>query len=456
MPLLDDSLNGLFPRPLHSSSPHGANGNSPADQRRSSSGFFSLKQYGDRFDRQYLPNGDVLYRCLQCPTYVVRSQVSIVKHMRAHERGDIPETGEDVNSNRMATVDEQQPSRPRASSLAFSSGAFSSGGEVDDEEEEDREILVEDDEVNVTGESTGGNVSECTNLVQQQGKTGSTRKYNCRSKSGLYSLKKHESDYIRSKGPDGYHYKCANCDEYTTKSQASMVRHIWTHKKQNFRCDCGDSFENEFSLYKHKKTKHPELTSQHNRASSKGSAASKQKQALATAAASSGAGPLTSGSSIDQTEPTIQPFGIPFPDAHPDSSTLNAEQMHQQQVFFNWINQAQQFLAFQQLQQHMANAESNGERPEMMLNQSAANLAQMYASLANDAKEEDDDSEADTAEDHEETHSDTTKGGDSKSEGMSRRALRFKSTKRKPVQIKPEDSDEEDEVKKNEETDNDS
>ncbi|KAH9399970.1 hypothetical protein TYRP_017540 [Tyrophagus putrescentiae] len=131
-----------------------------------------------------------------------------------------------------------------------------------------------------------GKVCNGQNSVCEEGRCKcepEVRKYNCRSKSGLYSLKKHEADYARSKGPDGYHYKCVNCDEYTTKSQATMVRHTWTHKKQHFRCDnCFENFENEFSLYKHKKTTHPETTSQHNRASSKGN---KEKREAAAAAA---------------------------------------------------------------------------------------------------------------------------------------------------------------------------
>lgn len=96
----------------------------------------------------------------------------------------------------------------------------------------------------------------------------SVRRYNSRAKSGLYSLKKYQDFYRRTKESDGYHYKCIKCNDYDTKSQASMVRHIWTHEKQEFKCECGIVLENEFALYKHKKKQHPESTSQHNRSKS--------------------------------------------------------------------------------------------------------------------------------------------------------------------------------------------
>ncbi|OTF77198.1 hypothetical protein BLA29_012578, partial [Euroglyphus maynei] len=99
-----------------------------------------------------------------------------------------------------------------------------------------------------------------------------------REKNGLYSLKKFPGYYRRQRMPDGspgYQYVCLKCiDEqsYATKSQASMIRHIWQHKPQDFQCQiCLFPCENEFALYKHKKNKHPESTSQHNRTKSSSS-----------------------------------------------------------------------------------------------------------------------------------------------------------------------------------------
>lgn len=87
-------------------------------------------------------------------------------------------------------------------------------------------------------------------------------------------MKKYPEYYKRKKLPEGngYQYECTKCldeQKYTTKSQASMIRHIWQHEPQNFNCPiCSKACENEFALYKHKKAEHPEMTSQHNRTKS--------------------------------------------------------------------------------------------------------------------------------------------------------------------------------------------
>lgn len=87
-------------------------------------------------------------------------------------------------------------------------------------------------------------------------------------------MKKYPEYYNRKKLPEGngYQYECTKClgeQKYTTKSQASMIRHIWQHEPQNFNCPiCLKPCENEFALYKHKKAEHPEMTSQHNRTKS--------------------------------------------------------------------------------------------------------------------------------------------------------------------------------------------
>ncbi|XP_054152438.1 uncharacterized protein LOC128951215 [Oppia nitens] len=76
---------------------------------------------------------------------------------------------------------------------------------------------------------------------------------------GLYSLKNYSDLYRKVKIDGEVYFKC-NCNQFTTKSQISLVRHIWTDIGRNeFDCnvnDCDAKFDNEFSLYKHKKTEH--------------------------------------------------------------------------------------------------------------------------------------------------------------------------------------------------------
>lgn len=430
-----------------------------------------MKNYADQYERILQPGGDSLYRCLHCENYHVRSQVAIVKHLRAHLRGDILPDGSERAMTPPSGTASNDP-RPRTSSM-LSSGAFSSGGEIDEDEEQ--EISVEDDEPNASLLSSEVSLSFATTSEQADksgAQQGAIRKYNSRSKSGLYSLKKHEQDYIRSKGPDGYHYKCANCDEYTTKSQASMVRHIWTHKKQHFRCDCGDMFENEFSLYKHKKTTHPELTTQHNRSSSKNSNAKKNNanansanNATTTAtaiSASSSSVPSTSKASAIQSASNSTTADY---NSNNEQPQMTEQQFQQQAQFLQWLHMQQQFLAMQQLQQQQQQQQggSNNSNQNTFPTPSEwqmINFAHMYQSLQNannaaaalEAREEgeNEDHRSNRSESGESEESDaksTTSSSalnrEPEQKGMSRRALRFKSQKSKPIQIKPEDEEEE-------------
>ncbi|KAH9403247.1 hypothetical protein TYRP_015130 [Tyrophagus putrescentiae] len=541
-------------------------------QRRSSAstGIYSLKLYADKFDKYPSPTGDLLYRCRLCDgQYVVRSQVSIVKHLRAHERGDIPQvagthpfppipsnslveppphTSSSLTSSsseadllrqqqfqhQMYLLEQQfrqqqqqqqfqqqlqqqqqqqqqiqQQQRPRTMSnvsggSGLSGGSGGGGGgdledmEEDEDELEDREISVggEDGDFQA-GEGGGGERGTISTLASSTPSTSaeakrqaaaSIRKYNCRSKSGLYSLKKHEADYARSKGPDGYHYKCVNCDEYTTKSQATMVRHTWTHKKQHFRCDnCFENFENEFSLYKHKKTTHPESTSQHNRASSKGNKEKREAAAAAAAAAAALAAstsastsaqlPLPSSSALSQNQQQLPPLpdmsfypsSLSGPDNHHHQQPT-AEQLakQQQQAFLAWLaTTQQQILAIQQMQQQqqqqqqqqLPNLESKVAPPPLpaeikfplppqqqqqqqqpnnpSVNMSAQNLAEVVSQIQRNGLKVKEEIKAD--EEDEEKVDNTAK------QGQSRRALRFKSTHRKPVQIRQNLVDEEEE-----------
>ena len=293
-----------------------------------------------------------------------------------------------------------------------------------------------------------GETAQNRSMGLKPGTSGNSRKYNCRSKSGLYSLKKHESDYVRSKGPDGYHYKCVNCDEYTTKSQASMVRHIWTHKKQNFRCDCGDTFENEFSLYKHKKTTHPELTTHHTRTSSKNKEANKAKEAAAAASASCATVASRANNQSNQHHHSMNAADFSA------ESFAQAEQLQQQQAFLNWL------LAFQTMQQQQQMQESRIQEsgPELF-NLSAANIAHVYQGMQNGANPLANAARSSQSDPEDEQETQAVKQGSSKKaakgetksnesqevelskQGLSRRALRFKSHKRKPVQIKQQESD---------------
>ncbi|XP_054153363.1 uncharacterized protein LOC128952057 [Oppia nitens] len=76
---------------------------------------------------------------------------------------------------------------------------------------------------------------------------------------GLYSLKNYSDLYRKVKIDGEVYFKC-NCNQFTTKSQISLVRHIWTDIGRNeFDCnvnDCDAKFDNEFSLYKHRKSDH--------------------------------------------------------------------------------------------------------------------------------------------------------------------------------------------------------
>jgi hypothetical protein len=59
------------------------------------------------------------------------------------------------------------------------------------------------------------------------------RRYNNRmstSGTGLYSLKDKLEYFKREKLADGFNFIC-NCGQFTTRSQVSLVRHIWLHQK---------------------------------------------------------------------------------------------------------------------------------------------------------------------------------------------------------------------------------
>lgn len=260
--------------------------------------------------------------------------------------------------------------------------------------------------------------------------SGTIRKYNCRSKSGLYSLKKHENDYVRDKSSDGYHYRCTNCPDYTTKSQASMVRHIWTHKKQNFRCDCGEIFENEFSLYKHKKNTHPELTTQHNRSNSKkekkeatnqGKFANDKSKTMQTF-------PPTSAQLLPMYEK--QQHSCQLPNSF--ENNLIDEQLVQP------VNSMLDQLKFMQLIYQLKNS-TNSDSNVPFLNQEQLIKNNSFQFWKNDifglnSRENNEDvrnnMEIETTNDQEQ------ESIEGESKGMSRRALHFKSHKNKPVHIR--------------------
>src|SRR5699024_958737 len=131
-----------------------------------------------------------------------------------------------------------------------------------------------------------------------------------------------------------------------------------------------------------------------------------------------------------------------------------------------WLNSAQQILALQQFHQMQESGAvlplplGASMPPPEMFNLSAANIAHVYQNMHNgptansdyhntDEGDEQKDKLSVKEEEQEEPKSlDESKEPES-NQGMSRRALRFKSHKRKPVQIRQQDSDEDENETKN-------
>ena len=84
--------------------------------------------------------------------------------------------------------------------------------------------------------------------MQNKGKvaiTGSAIRKIMESKPerGLYSLKKYENFYKKVQTDQGFKFYC-NCGQFETKSQATLVRHIWEHQSTGQKLSAND-FENE-------------------------------------------------------------------------------------------------------------------------------------------------------------------------------------------------------------------
>ncbi|KAH7639478.1 hypothetical protein HUG17_3511 [Dermatophagoides farinae] len=198
-------------------------------------------------------DGSNEFRCRICPTYVVRSRQSITKHMKNYHPLHQQQQQQQQNHLQMLKMVLQTQTQTQTSSTSSSPQQ-----QQTDEEESVNNNLEIDSNPDDSTVTAGQQVEQ-----QQQQRQSSGR-----DKNGLYSLKKFPDYYRRQRMPDGspgYQYVCLKCmDEqsYATKSQASMIRHIWQHKPQNFHCPiCMFPCENEFALYKHKKHKHPESTS---------------------------------------------------------------------------------------------------------------------------------------------------------------------------------------------------
>src|SRR5690606_31861012 len=121
-----------------------------------------------------------------------------------------------------------------------------------------------------------------------------------------------------------------------------------------------------------------------------------------------------------------------------EMSAVTAEQLQQQQAFLQWLNSAHQLMALQQLQQqqHLQMAESGGggalPPPPMseFINMSAANLAHVYPNMHNGiGHTEEAKPELESSDREDEEKVSESKEPES-NQGMSRRALRFKSHKR--------------------------
>lgn len=109
---------------------------------------------------------------------------------------------------------------------------------------------------------TNTSVTANAHRLQSSGSPTNGQASNNRS-NGMYSLKNFKNHYRKDRGECGPLFVCLKCEadnsaEYTFKTQIALVRHLWDEIGfKDFECElCPLKFENEFSLYKHRKNQH--------------------------------------------------------------------------------------------------------------------------------------------------------------------------------------------------------
>jgi hypothetical protein len=238
--------------------------------RRSSGGLYSLKNYSELYSKVKI-DGEVHFKC-NCGQFTTKSQISLVRHIWSDIGRNVFECdiqGCDAKfdnefnlykhkkfdhnyDNNVQSVGKAQNIPKQANDQSFANFSHF--------EDKPKNLIFPKNDCLITVPQTISPLINKTQLSNSFGNRNDVKSIHTRtrrSSSGIYSLKNLSRHFRKVRVNDQLFYKC-ECGNFTTKSSVSLVRHIWVHKGVNsFECDlCDAKFDNESSLYRHRKFDH--------------------------------------------------------------------------------------------------------------------------------------------------------------------------------------------------------